>query len=252
MDIGEIISDAIRYPSSDWKKILIEGILLILNATVILAFGTGYILRVMKSTLAGYDELPEFDDWGGMIIDGFKIYIVSIVYLIIPTIVTLAIGFGSIAAIGGVTNIAANPFAAIVGLGLAVIIGGILYIIFGLFEAIAIANMALYDELGAAFKFSEIFERISNIGWGKYIVWYIVMIIVAIIAGIIAGILNVIPYIGSIIAILIVYSYFYMFVGRSVALIFASSEEGQMAAAKPKESVEKPAQNEEPEEKPAE
>ena len=31
MDVTEIISNAIRYPSSDWKKVLIEGVLLIFN-----------------------------------------------------------------------------------------------------------------------------------------------------------------------------------------------------------------------------
>ena len=89
MDVREIISDAVRYPFYDWKKVLIEGVLLILNLTVILAFGVGYVLRVIKSTLADYDELPEFDDWGGMLIDGFKVYIVGIVYFIIPIIVII-------------------------------------------------------------------------------------------------------------------------------------------------------------------
>jgi len=29
MDIGEIVNDAIRYPSSDWKKVIILGVLII-------------------------------------------------------------------------------------------------------------------------------------------------------------------------------------------------------------------------------
>ena len=42
MDVGEIISDAIRYPSSDWKKIIILGVILIIP--IVDFIGLGYIL----------------------------------------------------------------------------------------------------------------------------------------------------------------------------------------------------------------
>jgi hypothetical protein len=242
MDVGEIISDAIRYPSSDWKKIIILGVILIIP--IVDFIGLGYILRIIKSTLAGYDDLPEFDDLSDLFIDGLKVLVVSIAYFIIPLIV-ISVGLvGSTALVSGAIT---NPLA-LVGLGVTSIIGGILFIIFELFWIIAIANMALYDELGAAFKFSEIVGRISNIGWGKYIIWYIVMIIIGIIFGIISGILQIIPVIGLIIAVILIYSYFSMFGGRSVALIFASSEEFQKTPAPPQESVEEPTQTEKPEE----
>lgn len=34
MDIGEIISDSISYPSQDWKKVIILGILTIISILV--------------------------------------------------------------------------------------------------------------------------------------------------------------------------------------------------------------------------
>lgn len=124
-------------------------------------------------------------------------------------------------------------------MNITVVFGLILAIIFGLFEIIAIANMSFYDELGAAFKFREIVGRISKIGWGRYILWFIIMIIIGIIFGIIAGILNVIPYIGFIIAFILVYSYFYMFGGRSTGLIYASNLETRKTLKPTKESVKK-------------
>ena len=96
-------------------------------------------------------------------------FIVTIVYNIIPLIVIIVGIFGSISAVGGVANITTYPLAFAGLLSVTVIIGLILAVIFAIFEIIAIANMAYYDELGAAFKFSEILERISKIGWGKYI-----------------------------------------------------------------------------------
>ena len=224
MDVGEIISDAIRYPSSDWKKIIILGVILIIP--IVDFIGLGYVLRIIKSTLAGVDDLPEFDDLVGLFIDGLKVLVVSIVYLIIPLIVLIIGIFSSLVTFSGIVNIT-------------VVFGLILAIIFGLFEIIAIANMSFYDELGAAFKFREIVGRISKIGWGRYILWFIIMIIIGIIFGIIAGILNVIPYIGFIIAFILVYSYFYMFGGRSTGLIYASNLETRKTLKPTKESVKK-------------
>jgi uncharacterized membrane protein YbaN (DUF454 family) len=51
--------------------------------------------------------------------------------------------------------------------------------------------------------------------------------IVTIVIGIIGDILRVIPYLGFIIALLVVYSYLAIFTGRSTALIFKSGEEVQ-------------------------
>jgi hypothetical protein len=231
MEIGEIVSDAIKYPSSNWKKVIILGIFFILSIIIIgIFFVAGYFLRIIKSTIAGYDELPEFDDWGSMFVDGLKVFVVSIIYMIIPIIV---IGVGIVASIASLgatsTSTYTDPTAFLAVLGVTGIIGVILVILFGIITYIAIANMALYDEIGAAFRFGEILDKIKMIGWGKYIVWYIVMWIVGIIGGLIAGILNIIPLIGTIIALLVVYPYIEMVFARSIALIFASNEEAQEA-----------------------
>jgi MFS family permease len=230
MNIGEIISESLRYPSSDWKKVIILGIFYAISILIIPLFlFLGYVFRIIKSTLDGSDELPDFDEWSEMFVDGLKVFVVGIVYFIIPSIVIIA-GFAAS------YSVQAGTFTNPGLLAGALIIGIMLAIIFGLIETIATANMALSDsELGAAFRFSEILERISMIGWGKYIIWYIMMIVIGFVGSIIAGLLNIIPILGFIIAWLVVYPYLYMLHARSLALVFASSEE---AREKP---VEKPA-----------
>ena len=223
MDIGYIANDSIKYPSSDWKKMIILGIIMIIP--IVNFIGWGYLLRIVKATFAGIDEQPDFDEIGELFIDGLKILVVNIAYMIIPFIVIFAGIYGSILAYG---NLFTNPYTAFGLIGGIALIGILLLIIFGIFEIIAIANMALYDgELGAAFRFSEILERISMIGWVNYIIWLIVMFVIGVVGGIIASILGIIPYIGMIIAFLTVYPYLYMIYARSLALLFASSEEGQ-------------------------
>jgi hypothetical protein len=229
MEIGEIISDAVKYPSSNWKKVLILGVFFILSFVIIGVFLVlGYFLRILKSTIAGVDELPEFDDWGDMFVDGLKVLVVYIVYLLIPGIVIVAGVFTSIASLAATnTSIYTAPTSFFALIGVTGIIGYILALIFALFAYIAVANMAYYDEIEAAFRFSEILDKIKMIGWGKYIIWYIVMWVIALIVGLIAGILNIIPIVGTIIALLVIYPYFVMLFARSIGLIFVSSEEGQ-------------------------
>lgn len=61
MDIGEIISDSLRYPSSDWTKVIILGVIFIASIVIVPIFlAMGYLFRIIKATFAGIDELPEF------------------------------------------------------------------------------------------------------------------------------------------------------------------------------------------------
>ena len=222
MDIGEIVNDAIRYPSSDWKKVIILGVLMIASVVIIPIFLVmGYGFRALKASIAGFDELPEFDEWGEMFVDGLKVFVVQIAYMIVPLIIIFAGTFGSLTMVSPDTGVITNP-TAFTGLGGTVIIGVILAIILGLIETIAIAHMAYNDsELGAAFRFSEILDVISQIGWLDYIIWYIVVGLIAAVIAFVAGLLNAIPIIGTIIAVLIIYPYIQLFWNRALALRYA-------------------------------
>ena len=178
MNIGDIVSDSIKYPTSDWTKVLILGVIFLASILIIPIFlAYGYIFRIIKATLAGLDELPEFDEIGEMFIDGLKIFLVSIVYAIPVILVGIIVSF-----IFGSTASTTTDDSA--GMFWALMIGNLVYIIVGLIVGLiaimAIANMAYYDgELGAAFRFSEILDYIARIGWGKYLAIYIVVALVA-------------------------------------------------------------------------
>lgn len=226
MEIGEIISDAIKYPSAAWSKVVILGVILIIP--IVNFIGLGYLFRIIKATFAGIDELPDFDEVGELFIDGIKIFIVGLIYaipvIIIAVILGLLLSFNPSYSTGTFTGFDMFTFA----LGYSIYI--VVAIIIGLIEVIAIANMALYEgELGAAFKFSEVMDRIAMIGWGQYITWYVIMVLLGLVAAVIAG-LTIAIIIGFIIAPLIIYPYFSMFGARSLALLFASSEDNQEPA----------------------
>ncbi|MBC7096289.1 MAG: DUF4013 domain-containing protein [Methanobacteriales archaeon] len=232
MDIGEIISDSVKYPISDWKKLLTLGVLLLLSFLLIPVFlAIGYAFRTLKTTIAGFDELPEFDEWGEMFIDGVKVFVVTIAYMIIPLIIIFAGIFFTGPYGPTLTDV---PLLLQAG-GSIKIVGFIVAIIFGLLLTIAIAHMAFNDgQLGAAFRINEILDVIADIGWADYIIWYIVVIIVfwiigsiaSSVIGLISGLMGLIaPLVGSavgyILLSLFVYPYLSLFYFRALGLRYA-------------------------------
>ncbi len=206
MNITENISDSLQYPLKNWVKMIILGIIFIIP--IVNFIGLGYYLRIIKSTLAGLDELPNFKGVGELFIDGIKIFIICIIYAIVP-LIFYALSF---AFPGSVFIIVAAIFA----------------IIISIYAYMGIANMAYYDsEIGAAFRYREILDRITAIGWGNYILWWIVLTLIITVAGSIIGIVGgfLLFFVWGFLVFLLGYSYLAIFQARSIALTFASNRE---------------------------
>ncbi len=243
MNIGEIIGDAVRYPLSDPKKLLIFGIffvfamlysnftttgapnlplifILVVLALIAFVFIFGYELRILRATLAGLIEIPEFDDPVDMFFDGLKVVVVGIVYTILLTVI-FGILFLLFALLAGLTGL----------FGIFIILIVILALFIYPLILMSLTNMVYHDtEINAALKFGEIFNKISNIGWGNFLLWYLVTgIIYLILAGIgiiIIGAFSLIhlKIIGGILYPLIIGSYMSLFIYRSVALFYMSGD----------------------------
>lgn len=135
-------------PTNTWIIIAILSILAIFVSLYIL----GYHLNVINNAVNKQYILPNFNKPINKIINGFKVAIVSIAYLIIPTIL---LNLGII--IGG--NLTLIFF----------IIGMILMIYMSLLTPMAIVHMSVNDnKISYAFKFNEIRQIISKISWLRY------------------------------------------------------------------------------------
>ncbi len=236
MDIGEIISDSLKYPTSNWGKVLILGVIMIASILIVPIFLLiGYLFRIIKATLAGLDELPEFDEIGEMFVDGLKVFVVGIVYSI-PVIIISTI-IGAIVGSSNSATLSLNP-SMIWAFVLVYIVYIIIAVIIGLIEVIAVANMAYYDgDLGSAFRFSEILDHIARIGWGKYIATYIVIAIVSFI-GFLIGLLTLFILVGFILLPLVIAPFIYMFGARAIALLFVDAVEVPESSTEPVEPIE--------------
>ena len=263
MNIGEIVKDSLRYPLSDWKNYLILGIIAVIanlymdvpslmlpnggliylsnpNGGLVLVLGIvglimgffmyGYLVRIIESTLAGLAELPEFNAWGTMFIDGFKVLIMYFIYLIpLFVIGILGIAFFAQALDNSMSNLSALDGGTLLGIVILVLIAIVYTIIMIPISLMSIANMANNDsKLGAAFRFKEIFNKIGDIGWLNLVIWYIVtgiiyIALVFIVGALIQIIFSLIhPFVGGVLYSLIVVPFLYAYLFRSVALIYKS------------------------------
>jgi len=54
----------------------------------------GHYVRELRSVIAGGDEPPEFEDWGDLLADGVKLFVVTLVYVVPAVLVFLVPGMG--------------------------------------------------------------------------------------------------------------------------------------------------------------
>jgi hypothetical protein len=234
MDIGNVILDSLRYPTSNWSKVVILGVLFLSSFFIIPLFlALGYLFRVVKSSLAGAEELPDFESWGEMMVDGLRLFLVYLIYTL-PALIIGIFSFISIWSairslsymthINGITS-TPNMLFSVLGSTLLVglVIAGLYILVIYPIMMVAIGNMAYYNEFQAAFRLDEILSLISQIGWVDLIVWYIAVFMVGIALWFVGIIISIIPILGTIAFIFFGYPYIYLFYTRSLAWLYSSA-----------------------------
>ncbi|WP_458452959.1 DUF4013 domain-containing protein [Methanobrevibacter sp.] len=238
MSLSEIITDSVKYPFNDLTKFFIVGIISLLagmsnvftafdvDSFALVALGgvisliftlilSGYSLSVINYGIRRSDEIPDFD-FVKNFIDGIKVLIIEIVYFIIPLLITIVLAFITGAIGQGLDHLAA-------GLGVGLIISFILIVLFSLFEFVALARFAKTEEFGDAFNFSEIFEEIKQIGIVKILALVIISLVIMIIAAIVISLIGLVPFIGIIIADIIIGAFVTLYFCRAIGLLYAEA-----------------------------
>lgn len=153
------------------RIVMILSILALYTSGIILA---GYSFRVFRSAAHEDESVPEFTDWRSLCIDGLKIAIVSIIYMITPMILLSFTIVGS-----GSTPIARVLYLLSFGLS----------IVFGFFLPVALTNLAVTDHLRGAFEFRTIINASLT---RSYVLAVVIMIVLGTILRIIAMLLTVV------------------------------------------------------------
>ncbi|MEM2962690.1 MAG: DUF4013 domain-containing protein [Candidatus Bathyarchaeia archaeon] len=226
MDLGENLSNSLEYAkkmardAGRWVLLIVLGVIPIVNWIVM-----GYWARVVKETPAS-EEPPRLEGYGSMWVQGIKIIVAGIIYMIIPIALIVA-GLATAIPWGmmrrPMAGLTAFPFLS----GLALVMFTVAVVVSFLIAIIAvmgIVHMIKQDRFTKAFAVSEILATIGRIGWGSYILWLIVLFVISIIYSLIGGI----PYIGWLVT-LVLSPLFLVFTARSAALTYEAGRKPSAA-----------------------
>ena len=229
MDLNDLIMDSIVYPSKNVKALCIYMLLSLIIGIVTVATGLtntskmagldvivafvgvivllaliflveGYVLDIVKFGIERRNDAPEID-FVRQATNGVKVFIISFVYMIIPTIILVLSGNN------------------IVG----IIISLILFIVFGLLLSMAQCRLAENEDIVDALNFKGVYDDIMAIGLTKVVLTIIVIAIVTgCISAFVSGIFGILgnelltAIVASIIDI-----YLLFFSNRAVGLLYS-------------------------------
>ena len=206
MDLGT----AIGKPFSNIKNLVILIVLQIIPLINIITV-PGYMIRVANRTMNNDNSMPDFGNFGELIVDSIKYIVISIVYMIpamvvfiiaIGPLVTTAINAALIAGTPAEVQLLVNDMVmeglttmmGLLSLGAILAILGMILILSGMM------NYAKTKQFGKAFA---VVENLKNFFTVNFIVAVIVSIVLGIVSGIVMGLVTLIPIIGFIIAIIV-------------------------------------------------
>lgn len=236
MSLSDIFSDAIRYPFSNIVNYLFVGVLALLASlpNIVKAFNidsssvtvlsailaiffsivlSGYCVTVIRMGIENSNDIPEIKLVDNLI-DGIKVFIISLIYYIIPLMVILIF-----ALMAGV--IGAGLGALVAALGIFLIVAIILFVLFGIFEVVAIARFAKTGELSDALSIGEVIEDAKRIGIINIIAFILISMVIIAVAYIVSTILCIIPVIGAILSSLIVSGFVVLFYNKALGLLYS-------------------------------
>ena len=190
--------DAVTYPmeSDDWMKtILIGGAMLLFSFLLIPVFvAYGYMIRAIQASFEGEPEPPSFGDWGDLIVDGLKVFVIGVVYFLVPlAVMVLTVGGAALAVFtGSETGAAAGAGTLLLG----ILATFVLSLVFGYLAAVGLVNFAREERFGAAFDVGVV----KSVGLdGDFAVPWLISVGVFLAVGIVTSALNVIPGLGFVV-----------------------------------------------------
>lgn len=194
--------DALTYPlksENPLRTIGIGGVLVLLSIFILpLFFLSGYTVRVLERTANGEEEPPIFDEWSALFVDGLKLIIISLGYLLVPMVI--GGGLFVVAILGLSIGSEATTTLGGIGLVLALLVGGGLTLLMGFLLPAAAANFTDKRTIRSGFAFGMLMHvwthREYALAWGTGFV--------IILAGVVVSMmLSIIPLLGSLMGVFV-------------------------------------------------
>jgi len=223
MDVGKIVSNSLKYPFRNIKKLPILFMLFVLVALIpigmvlnnryilicgfiaffiFILFVPGYLFSMVRIGIHESAVFPSLT-FGNTIYDSIRLWILRMAYMIVPALVF----FISLSTVGMSSLNLIYEFkipSFILAFGLVLLLVLVVYIIFEVLLFFAKARLAYLDSLTEALKINRVLSDIRNIGIFNIIKWLIIMAILMIVVSVVSSWIIAIPYVGLLIYIGIV------------------------------------------------
>lgn len=232
------IESAITFPmeDDDWLvTVLVGGVINVASIIVLPVFLLyGYYVKVAREAMDGAAEPPAFGNWGELFVDGVKAFGIVVVYQIVPLVVLVVVGGGSIAAMA--TGTEAGAGAGLLGLFGAFVITTVLAIAFGYVGIAGLMNFVATGSIGSGFEVGTLVDVATDRNW--MMAWAYV-IAINVVFGLVFGIIGAIPFVGLIVLPVAPFAYFYLGVvmyriwGQGFAAATQTSRTSEAPAAEP-------------------
>lgn len=192
MELGEIITDALAYPTKNIPALLIymvfgvligavavatglggvmigsrnlaaTGIIAIVGIIIIIAlflFLSGFSLDIIKFAIDRRDDAPGVD-FQRQLVNGVKNFLLAVIFFVLPIIVAVLLFF-------------------IFSTWLATVLGVILTILFMFAFSISTCRLANTEDLGYALDYNGIMDDFNRIGLSKIVITIVVSVIVGV------------------------------------------------------------------------
>ncbi|WP_136601907.1 DUF4013 domain-containing protein [Salinigranum halophilum] len=220
-----MLSDALSFPrrGDDWlSTLLVGGILTILGFLLLPAFVLqGYLVRVLNAAARGERTPPSFTQWGTLLVDGVKVFVVNLVYGLFA-LVPFVLLFGGLLVVVPSDPVPMEPAAtpppppgSASGLVIVVLLVAVVAVVTLLLTYLvpaALANFAIEGRLGAAFALRTI---VSGAFTSDYAVAWVLALVVGIVGVLVGAALSAV--VVGVFVLFYVQVVFYYLVGRGFA-----------------------------------
>jgi hypothetical protein len=222
-----MFEEALTYPTTgdDSRKSLAIGIVLSLLGVLILPVFVvfGYLLGVLRQGSDDDATLPVYEEWGTLLVDGLKAFLVTLGFFALPTVLLVLSVLAFVVPIGtftvvegdasGVSVAADAQIAASDGLGAVAVIAlvlGLLLVVLAVTSFLAafyvlpagLARFAETDRMGAAFALRSLWPVLTS---GTYAVAWLLAFGVSVAAGVLTGIVAPLPVLGFVVGVAVTY-----------------------------------------------
>jgi hypothetical protein len=204
----------------NWGAVPWGQIAVLFGIGILLSFFlSGYSVRIYR----GIKPAPDLTGWTELFIDGVKLAVVWLLW-VLPLFIVLAAGalFAYVTFVSSSSADAPN-IAILLFILCLLLVEFVLFITVVLFGILGAVRFARTGSIREGIRFSAILTTIRTMGWLSYILALIVFIVVAVIYAIITGILSIIPFIGWVL-VLIIAPFFSIFIARYFTLVYDQGE----------------------------